>query len=390
VGERRKGYRVRRLRARRKERLERWQWLLVYVLAAAVALGAVVGAWYLARRLTRHEPAVDTRGALVLLTVGAHERGRRPVAGLALYDPARKLWRIYTVPREFLLEGQKGEYVMAGDIMGSSALPADLARLVQAQVTYDVRLPYSALTSIAAGGASATGARLDVRLSEPVTLKIGSSWHTYEGSFSVTVADLPRLLSAQGKSGEDEDGMATVLLATALHAGALQPAETRGATLDAILAGFDQKTMRTAVRQTLTGLLDGRIAIERLPSQGIVSEGQFAFRPDRERIMVEVTRRIPGHASRFTIVVRNGTGEVGVGDLVRQKLSVLDVNLPSPSNADSFDYQRTEILAGSDALGVAEDVRAILGRGVVLGGENLAATTLVVIVGADLKAKDLQ
>ncbi len=39
---------------------------------------------------------------------------------------------------------------------------------------------------------------------------------------------------------------------------------------------------------------------------------------------------------------------------------------------------------------MAEEVRAILGRGVVLSGQDLPATTLVVIIGADLKAKDLQ
>jgi hypothetical protein len=386
----RKGYRVRRLKARRKKRLERGQWLLIYVLAGAVALGAVFGAWFIAKRLMRHETPVNASGSLILLTFGAGERGARPVAGLALFDAARASWRIFTVPREFLLEGQKGEYVMAGDIMGDAALAADLTKLVQAPVTYDLRLPYAALTSIAAGGASPGGARLEVQLGKAATLRIGSAWRTYQGTFSVPVADLPRLLGATGKSGEDEDAMAAALLAAAFHSGALQPAQTQDGVLRGILTAFDDKTTRTAVQQTLAGLLDGHVLVERLPSHGEVSQGQFAFRPDRERIMAEVTRRIPGHSPRYTVIVQNGTGEVGIGELVRQKLSVLDVTLPSPSNADAFDYKRTEILAGTDALTVAEDVRAILGHGVVLRGDSLPATTLVVIVGADLKVKDLQ
>ena len=130
--------------------------------------------------------------------------------------------------------------------------------------------------------------------------------------------------------------------------------------------------------------------VARLPSKGVVSEGQFAFRPDRARVMTDVTRLAPGFAARYTILVTNGTGEAGIGILVRERLAVLDAKLPSPSNAGSFDYERTQILAGSDALAMAEDVRAILGRGVVLSGEELPATTLVVIVGADLDAKDLQ
>jgi len=39
---------------------------------------------------------------------------------------------------------------------------------------------------------------------------------------------------------------------------------------------------------------------------------------------------------------------------------------------------------------VAGEVRAILGRGVVLEGDGLGPTTVVVIVGKDLTAKDLQ
>ena len=106
--------------------------------------------------------------------------------------------------------------------------------------------------------------------------------------------------------------------------------------------------------------------------------------------MVEVTRRAPGYVARYTVLVRNGTGAVAIGQLVRQRLAVMDVNLPSPANAESFNYKHTQIIAGSQAFGVAEDVRAILGRGVVLRGQSLPATTLVVIVGSDLKAKDLQ
>jgi len=90
------------------------------------------------------------------------------------------------------------------------------------------------------------------------------------------------------------------------------------------------------------------------------------------------------------VLVRNGSGELGIGDLVAAKLATLDVNLPAPTNADSFTYARTQILAGEDALPVAEDVRAILGRGVVLDGNELGPTTVMVIVGKDLTAKDLQ
>jgi hypothetical protein len=107
--------------------------------------------------------------------------------------------------------------------------------------------------------------------------------------------------------------------------------------------------------------------------------------------MAQVTRWAPRYQAHYTVLVRNGNGDAGVGRMVVQRLSVLDVNLPTPGNAPSFGYHETQILAGSDALAVAQDIRAILGRGVVLaGGDTVPPTTIVVIVGKDLRTKDLR
>ena len=84
--------------------------------------------------------------------------------------------------------------------------------------------------------------------------------------------------------------------------------------------------------------------------------------------------------------MRNGSGKVGVGEAVVERLSSLDVNLPAPLNADSFSYRQTQIVAGPDTLAVARDIRAILGRGVVLDGPNLPKATVQVIVGDDFHA----
>jgi len=118
-----------------------------------------------------------------------------------------------------------------------------------------------------------------------------------------------------------------------------------------------------------------------------VAEGQFAFLPKADDIMAEITRKAPGFRSRYTVLVRNGSGRVGVGEVVATQLAILNVNLPAPTNADTFDYRQTQILAGSQALPVAEDIRAILGRGVVLDGADVPPDTVVVIVGADTKLK---
>ena len=88
----------------------------------------------------------------------------------------------------------------------------------------------------------------------------------------------------------------------------------------------------------------------------------------------------------MTVQVLNGSGKVGVGEAVVERLASLDVNLPGPLNADSFSYRQTQILAGADTLPVARDIRAILGRGVVLDGPGLPEGTVQVIVGDDFKA----
>jgi len=174
------------------------------------------------------------------------------------------------------------------------------------------------------------------------------------------------------------------------HAAALRPARERRALVADLAAGAGDEDQQLAARRALSGLLAREARVERIPSRGVVSEGQFAFRPDRSQIMTDITRLAPGFGPRYTIIIRNGTGELGIGALVRERLEVLEAQLPAPTNADEFDYKRTQILAGSKALALAEDVRAILARGVVLSGSDLPDTTLVVIIGADLKAKDLQ
>jgi hypothetical protein len=140
----------------------------------------------------------------------------------------------------------------------------------------------------------------------------------------------------------------------------------------------------------LRGLTSGAAIVALVPSTSRVAEGQFAFVPDPEAIMAEITRKAPGYRGRATVLVRNGSGTVGIGDAVRRRLAVLDVDLPPSANADSFDYRQTQILSGPGTLSVAEDVRAILGRGVVLDGPDLPSNQVVVVVGADVTLKSTE
>ena len=141
-----------------------------------------------------------------------------------------------------------------------------------------------------------------------------------------------------------------------------------------------------ALSEVLGRITAGSAVVERFPAGTRVAEGQFAFVPDAEEIQAGITRRSPAYHADVTVQVLNGSGKVGVGEAVVERLASLDVNLPAPLNADSFSYKQTQILAGADTLPVARDIRAILGRGVVLDGPDLPEGTVQVIVGDDFQA----
>jgi hypothetical protein len=135
-------------------------------------------------------------------------------------------------------------------------------------------------------------------------------------------------------------------------------------------------------------MTSGEAVVEVFPAGTRVAEGQFAFLPKPAEIQAGITRRSPAYDAAVTVQVLNGSGRVGVGEAVVERLASLDVNLPAPLNADTFSYAQTQILAGSETLPVARDIRAILGRGVVLDGPDLPEGTVQVIVGHDFKTQE--
>ncbi len=377
------GYRVSRLRRRRDRKVQRWQVVFLVALAAVVAFAAVVGAVYLAGWILGDDEPQARDGYLALITFGEGEAEGLPSAVLALHDATDGSVSLYTVPRSLLLEGPGGEYVLAGDMLTAGELEGDLERLLGAEIDLTYRLPSAALETLAARD------EVWATLENPAQLWVDGAERGYEGRVAVPSAQIATLLGAEGENGADEAAMQEALLRAVLGSAALQQDADRAALIGKVVAGA-KGAERRYLRDILTSATERDADLERLPSFGKTALGQFVYRPDRERIMAEVTRRAPGFSADVTVLVRNGSGELGIGDLVVERLAALDVVLPDPGNADSFDYRKTQILAGSDALQAAEEVRAILGRGVVLDGSELGPTTVMVIVGKDLTAKDLQ
>ena len=377
-----KGYRVGRLRRRRRTRAERWQAWLLYVLAAVVAFAAVLGAWHLGSRWLKQPEEQAKPGYLVLLTLTAPGSGEPAAAALVVKDAAGGAPALYVIPRELLLEGPQGEYVFAGDALATGTLKQDLQRVVGAEIDAHYTLPLTALGDLSAAG------EYRISLRDPVELDLAGTQRAFErGPTIVSAAEVPALFAASGPSGYDAWRMQEALWNAVLDAAALRPDDVRAKAAAAAAARASGSADTRSLVDALTGLTGGDAVVDRIPSHSRVAEGQFAFVPKADDIMAAITRKAPGFRSPYTVLVRNGSGRVGAGQAVAERLAILDVNIPAPTNADTFDYRQTRILAGSRALPVAEDIRAILGHGVVLDGADVPPDTVVVIVGADSKLR---
>ena len=264
----------------------------------------------------------------------------------------------------------------------------NLERVIGAQVDGAYVLPASALAGLAGEKV------LTVGLDRPVTVLQDGRERAYDKTMVVMAEELPGLFTPSEAGGWDNTTVQEGIWRAVLGAAAERPEGEREAAADA-LAAASGSADAAPLAELVQGLTKGDAAVARMPSTSRVAEGQFAFVPDQERIMAAVTRKGSGYSSPYTVVIRNGSGKVGIGTAVAERLAVLDVNLPQPTNADRFNYRRTRILVGDGAVTVGEDIRAILGRGVVLKGGDVPANTVVVIVGddvtpADLKPKDQQ
>ena len=371
----RKGYRSDRLRRRRRRRVERRQAWILYVMAALVAVVAVLGAWYLAGRVANKDQPAKKSGYLAAIQLTVPGKDAPVAALLAVQDPEGGDPGVYLVPPDLLLEGPDGEYVFAADAMQQGVLAKDLGRVVNVPVDAVYTVPVSKL-----GDWAGTG-EIEVQLDKPVAVEIGGESRMIKDGDLVPVADLPAIFSDEGDARRELTTLQTALVKAVLDAAALRAAADRSH-----LAGpSPSPSAWPGLSAVLARITSGDAQVQRFPAGTRVAEGQFAFVPDAEQIMAGITRRSPAYHAAVTVEVRNGSGKIGVAQAVVERLASLDVNLPAPLNADSFDYQQTQILAGPDTLPVARDVRAILGRGVVLDGSGLPKHTIRVIVGDDFQ-----
>ena len=263
----RKGYRSDRLRRRRRSRVERSQAWILYLLAAAVAFAAVLGAWYLGSRFTGEEPVAEKSGYLAAVQLTAPGQETPVAALLVVQDPAGGDPGVYVVPPDLLLEGPNGEYVFAADAMDTGSLAADLGRVVNAPIDAVYTVPVSDL------GRWAATTELQVALERPVAADVNGHTQMVQDGGSVAVSDLPAIFSDVGADRRDITALQVALVKSALEAAALRPAGERAA-----LAGVSPSPAAgPALSEILARITGGSAVVEQFPADTRVAEGQSAF-----------------------------------------------------------------------------------------------------------------
>jgi hypothetical protein len=262
--------------------------------------------------------------------------------------------------------------------MAAGDLAADLGRVINVPVDAVFTVPVSDLARWAGTD------ELVVALEEPVSVDVDDDTTVIEDGASVAAADLAAIFTTPGVNRTGVVALQSALVAAALDAAALRPESERRR----LTRPGPSPSAGPALSEIVGRATSGKATVVVFPAGTRVAEGQFAFLPEPEEIQATITRRSPAFDAAVTVQVLNGSGRVGVGEAVVSVLASLDVDLPAPLNADSFSYAQTQILAGPETLPVARDIRAILGRGVVLDGPDLPEGTVQVIVGDDFKAQE--
>jgi hypothetical protein len=217
-----------------------------------------------------------------------------------------------------------------------------------------------------------------------------------DGSVDSTTAELQAAVDALGTIEVADEPMAgpqVIQYLTTLQPGALpderflrwqdvlQGIREGVAANPAAVAGFPEP-----LRPVLASGSPEPMALYALP---VVDLGAGLLRPDEETLEALVDDLFIPHAGdEVRIVVLNGVGRPGVGEEVARVLVPEGYRLMSTTNADSFGYKETKIIAHSeDDRAAAERARGLLGVGrVFMGFQPAGLADLTIVVGQDFVA----
>ncbi len=166
--------------------------------------------------------------------------------------------------------------------------------------------------------------------------------------------------------------------------------------LEAIIASNDFSFVKDSIQSDLT-LREREAFIKKLsrvkaenskllflPSKEIRLGDERFYQPDRDEIERLVVlywgREFSAISQAPKVIILNGCGQPGIGAKAAEKLINAGFRVIDVKNANSFDYQDTIILASVEKKELAEEVRRLLGVGLVKlesGGGVVVDLTLI-------------
>ncbi|MHB8870309.1 MAG: LytR C-terminal domain-containing protein [Thermoleophilia bacterium] len=120
-----------------------------------------------------------------------------------------------------------------------------------------------------------------------------------------------------------------------------------------------------------------------IPGRMVEGLGFAYFEPDPAALQAMLGGQTP--ESTVSVEVQNGSGLVGVAQLVSEAIAPFGYTLLPPKNAEGFpDVETTQIYAAPDVVGEADRLRTAVGRGTVVRQDTLPPGRIVIVVGKDL------
>jgi hypothetical protein len=249
-------------------------------------------------------------------------------------------------------------------------------------------LPPEAMLTIPGQGEGTVGEALDLPGRQAATA-VGNLLGTWvEHHATIDDSDLAALADELGGvrlGGElrDAEELRSMLEAPA-------PGATAGlqAVLETLLANrvrWDAGDLADADRaeavvQALRAAAGSRVVMLELEE---VADG--VFRPNAEQVSRALVDAFGGPAEEAVpVIVLNGNGVPGVGELVAERILPAGFRIAVSDNASTFDHEETLVVVGSpDDVGLGLRVRDLLGVGSVSVSVGSGIAPVTVVVGRD-------
>lgn len=149
---------------------------------------------------------------------------------------------------------------------------------------------------------------------------------------------------------------------------------------------WDASDLSDADRADLVVQALGAAAGSRVVRLQLEEVAAGVFRPSAEQVTQALVDAFGGPAEEAVpVIVLNGNGVPGVGELVAERILPGGFRIAVSDNASSFDHEETLVVVGSpDDVGLGQRVRDLLGVGSVSVSVGSGIAPVTVVVGKDL------